>query len=324
MALTADTPLTQILGDKSEASVYQAVTIYEGAILGLTSGGYARGLVAGDKFIGHATEYVNNASGSSGDRTIEHLTGRYRLKVAITSVAITDVGRKVYASADNTYTLTAGSNSFVGVIVRYVTTNTAIVEFRPVSNLDYSYAATVSGEENIATLNLTFSGTGGPKRGIYFKGEIAGAGHSNYGMFKFRTYLSAAASATVHSVCANLHLKDAAEIVDAGEWASSPLYVTVETEVTSAAPDLSGGSLAGIYIGYYVDESGGAPSKAYAIQFNNHASYNWDGLLRFAGGDLGDYPSSSNAPALATGDIMIPILRDNTKYYLVALADTGV
>jgi len=179
-------------------------------------------------------------------------------------------------------------------------------------------------EENINTLDLTFAGTGGPKRGLYFKGEIAAAGHANYGMWKFRTYLSAAAAQTVHAVCANLHFKDDAELVDAGEWASSPLYVTVETEVTEDAPDLSGGSLTGIYIGYYVDESGGAPAHAFAMQFNNHATYNWDGLLRFGAGDLGDYPSTGNAPALATGDIMIPVLRDNTTYYLVAFADTGV
>lgn len=178
--------------------------------------------------------------------------------------------------------------------------------------------------ETVNYINLNFAGTGGPKRGLYAVGEIAGAGHSNYGMWKFRTYINAAASQTVHTLCANLHIKDSGTLVDAGEWASSPLYVTVETEVTTTAPTLSGGSIAGIYFGYYVDESTAAPANAYVFHFNNHASYNWDGLLRFGAGDLGDYVSTSDAPALATGDVMIPIKRDSTTYYLVAFADTGV
>lgn len=129
MALTADTPLTQILGSKSDAPVAASATIYEGSMLG-DSSGYVRPLTAGDLFRGHSLEYIDNSSGSAGDRSVEHLTGRYRLKVTISGVAITDVGKEVYASDDGTYTLTAANNSRVGVIARYVTTSTAIVEFQ--------------------------------------------------------------------------------------------------------------------------------------------------------------------------------------------------
>lgn len=41
-------------------------------------------------------------------------------------------------------------------------------------------------------------------------------------------------------------------------------------------------------------------------------------------GTIGAYASTGNAPALATGDIMIPIKIGSTTYYLVALVDTGV
>lgn len=185
--------------------------------------------------------------------------------------------------------------------------------------------------ETVNYSNLYFAGTGGPKRGLYAVGEIAGAGHSNYGMWKFRTYLSAAASQTVHSVCANLHFKDDAEITDTGEWASAPLYVTVETEVTTSAPDLSGGSVAGIYLGYYIDESTGAPSKAYAIHTNNHASYNWDGIIRMSAGDFGDTASGADEANHVIGfdgdgtTRKIPVLIDGTTYYfLVGTAIQGV
>jgi len=161
--------------------------------------------------------------------------------------------------------------------------------------------------ETVNNINLVFQGTGGPKRGLYAVGEIAGAGHSNYG----------------NALSANLHIKDDGTLTDTGEWASSPLYVTVETEVTETAPTLSGGSLAGIYMGYYVDESTAAPAKAYAFHFNNHASYNWDGLIRMGSGDLGDSASGGDEAAHVVGfdgdgsTRKIPILIDSTTYYLL-------
>lgn len=129
MALSANSPLTFIRGEQSEASVYQAVTIYEGAMLGDVSG-YARPLTAGDPFRGHAVEYIDNSAGASGALAVTIMRGRYRLEVTLTGVLITDQGSPVYASDDATLTLTAGANSRVGVVERYVTTNTAIVEFQ--------------------------------------------------------------------------------------------------------------------------------------------------------------------------------------------------
>jgi len=152
MALTADTVLTEVIDKHSESPILSAATIYEGAMLG-DSSGYVRGLVAGDKFRGHSLEYVVNPSG--GDRTVEHLTGKYRLKVTLSGVLITDVKRLVYASADDTLTFTATGNSYVGTVVRYVTTNTAIVEFDTgglkLGFLAYSNIAGATSVENTAS-----------------------------------------------------------------------------------------------------------------------------------------------------------------------------
>jgi hypothetical protein len=71
---------------------------------------------------------------------VQHLQGKYRLKVTLTGVAITDVNRRVYASADDTLTFVPTSNSYVGKVVRYVAANTAEVEFD------------TTGEGNIAKL----------------------------------------------------------------------------------------------------------------------------------------------------------------------------
>ena len=170
-------------------------------------------------------------------------------------------------------------------------------------------------------INLNFLGSATSSRGLYAVGQLNGGG-ANYGMWKFRTYINAQMTSTVHTLCANLHIKDAGQLVDAGEWASAPMYVTVETEVTTTAPTLSGGSLAGIYFGYYVDESTAAPAHAYLFQTNNHASYNWDGILRMAAGDLGDSDQAGTGAHVigfdGDGDIRkIPVLIDGTTYYLL-------
>ena len=52
------------------------------------------------------------------------------MQLAISSIAITANDRPlVYASDDNTFTLTAGSNSPIGYVSRWVSTGVAVVEF---------------------------------------------------------------------------------------------------------------------------------------------------------------------------------------------------
>lgn len=158
MTLTANTPLTIIRGEQSESLVASAVKIYEGAILGLNTSGYARGLVAGDKFYGHSMEYVDNLLGSDGSRTVQRLRGRYRLEVTLTGVAVTDIGREVFASADDTLTFSSGDNTRVGVVERYVTTNTAIVEFQTCEEPQEGIESVdvIGGAGDITALDLVY------------------------------------------------------------------------------------------------------------------------------------------------------------------------
>lgn len=128
MALSADTPRDYELGDINSVPVKASTKIYEGAAVGLTSG-YARGLVAGDDFVGFAERQADNSATATDGYINCRVISKGIAKLTITGVAVTDVGLPVYASADGTFTLTQGSNSYIGNVYRYVTTNTAMVAF---------------------------------------------------------------------------------------------------------------------------------------------------------------------------------------------------
>jgi len=127
MGLSANTLKTYELGQINEHGIAASTHIYEGAALGDLAG-YARGLVAGDKFIGFSQREVDNSLGSAGDRRVKAIeTGK--IVLTISGVAVTDLGKKVYASADDTFTLTKGGNTKIGKVSRYIAANTALVEF---------------------------------------------------------------------------------------------------------------------------------------------------------------------------------------------------
>jgi len=127
--LSADTPRAYQLGELEHYPVIAADIIFEGAAVGENGSGYARPLQAGDRFLGFCLEHADNSGGSAGDKNVEVRT-RGRVQLAIASIAITANDRPaVYASDDNTFTLTAGSNSLIGFVSRWVSTGVAVVEF---------------------------------------------------------------------------------------------------------------------------------------------------------------------------------------------------
>ena len=127
--LAANKQLPKVIGEENTVPIIAADIVYEGAAVGDNASGYGRPLAAGDRFLGHSIDKVDNASGAAGDKNIRLLTGRYRREVALAGT-ITDVGQPVYASDDDTYTFSAPGNSFVGVVSRYVSATKMEVEFR--------------------------------------------------------------------------------------------------------------------------------------------------------------------------------------------------
>lgn len=101
---------------------------YQGTFAGLKAAdGTVRPLVAGDRFLGLIPEQVDNTNGSSGDKVLRLETG-VDIKRAVTGAsAVGDRGKAVYASDDNTLTLTAAGNSLVGVVSEWLTSTTCWV-----------------------------------------------------------------------------------------------------------------------------------------------------------------------------------------------------
>jgi len=135
MALTEDTPRAYELGNISEYLVKAATKIYEGAAVGLYgSDGSARGLVAGDIFLGFAEAQADNSAGLIGAinvRVIDH----GKIELDVTSVAATDVGASVYATADGTFALTGQEESRVGTVCEFVSAGVAVVKFNALDNV---------------------------------------------------------------------------------------------------------------------------------------------------------------------------------------------
>lgn len=124
--LSAALARTFIESDYKDLQVAASSAIYEGSAVGLSSG-YARQLTAGDKFQGFAANDVASQT-SAGDARVRVRT-RGQVVLTVTSVAVTDIGKPVFASDGATFTLTQSTNSHVGRVVDVFGTNQAVVEF---------------------------------------------------------------------------------------------------------------------------------------------------------------------------------------------------
>ncbi len=102
MALSANRNLDHYVDlEMRTARVKGSTHVWRNAIVGLTSAGYARGLVAGDVFAGIAYEEMDNSAGADGAKAVRVYTvGDF--EHAVSGAAQTDVGRPVFASADDT------------------------------------------------------------------------------------------------------------------------------------------------------------------------------------------------------------------------------
>lgn len=127
MALSADTPRVYELGDVNELTVASGVTIFEGAfVFALKADGTA--VVASPAISTHAFAGLAIQGATAGNRV--RLKDRGKVQMPVTGASAASVGTIVYASDDNTLTLTASTNVPVGYVSRHVTSTTCIVEFR--------------------------------------------------------------------------------------------------------------------------------------------------------------------------------------------------
>lgn len=106
--------------------VAATTTIYKGGLVSVQADGYVAPLTAGEGFVGLAYEKIDNSAGSDGAKSVRVYTmGDF--DHALTGAAITDIGRPVFASADDTLTFTAEGNSYVGIVQDLVSSGNIIV-----------------------------------------------------------------------------------------------------------------------------------------------------------------------------------------------------
>lgn len=110
--------------------------IYAGAAVGESStSGTGRPLVGADAFMGFAVERCDNSAGAAADKRIKVVkSGDVELVVSGVD-NINDEGSTVFASDDDTFTLTSTTtNSNIGKVVRVISTsaNKALVHFEAV------------------------------------------------------------------------------------------------------------------------------------------------------------------------------------------------
>lgn len=133
MALSADTPRTYELGDINELTVAAGVTVYEGAFtFALKADGTA--VVASPAISTHAFAGIAIEKATAGNRV--RVKDRGKVTMPVTGASAASVGAIVYASADDTLTLTASTNVPVGYVSRHITSTTCLVEFRATAERD--------------------------------------------------------------------------------------------------------------------------------------------------------------------------------------------
>lgn len=87
--------------------VAASTTIPKGALVGITTAGYARNFLTGDFFAGHALESVDNSAGAAGALRVPVRRGVYWAKVPVFgSATVANIGDPVWAASNNYADLT--------------------------------------------------------------------------------------------------------------------------------------------------------------------------------------------------------------------------
>jgi len=158
--LAANKSRTFEQGRSNTIPVIASDIIYEGAAVGIVPAtGHARPLAAGDVFAGFAERKADNSAGAAAAINVDIIrVGEIRLSV--TGVVITDVGQPVYATDDDTFTMSPVSSVFVGFVKRFVEAGIAVVEFDAGVYRDPHAAYTVREALSGATKTLDAEDTG--------------------------------------------------------------------------------------------------------------------------------------------------------------------
>lgn len=135
MALTANQEVDHYIDQELRTfQVAASKHVFKGSLVGLTPGGFAQSLIAGDPFAGIAYEEADNTSGAAGAVSVRVYTlGDFGM--ALAGAALADLGKPVFASADDTLTFSAAGNSYVGLVQDVPATGEIILRIDPMRGL---------------------------------------------------------------------------------------------------------------------------------------------------------------------------------------------
>lgn len=145
---------------------------FVGSLLSYASDGYVRELVAGEAFAGIAsgTIQTKDAASADGSRYIEATAGEFDAVLAVSSVTVADIGRRVYATDDNAFSFTqAAASTFVGRVIGVESSTKAIVRCQTTESQDQqrfslSAAGTALSNSTTRTALASFTVKGGTLR----------------------------------------------------------------------------------------------------------------------------------------------------------------
>lgn len=139
MALSSNTPRTYgatMPASDIEIPVAANAVIHEGSAVSDVGGnGYADALTAGEAFLGFAVAACDNTGGAAGALKCA-VRREGDVLVNVVGATATAVGAIVYAADDGTFTLTTGSNTPIGRVVRFNSGTQCWVHFEAATQRD--------------------------------------------------------------------------------------------------------------------------------------------------------------------------------------------
>lgn len=130
--LAADKPRTYVVRGyeaTDDLPVIASDIIYEGAAVGDNGSGLARPLAAADPFLGFADRQCDNSAGAASAKNVKVRTRGCVVLTVVGASSAADVSETVYASDDDTFTLTSASNTAIGKVSRWISSTTCEVAF---------------------------------------------------------------------------------------------------------------------------------------------------------------------------------------------------
>jgi hypothetical protein len=170
-------------------------------------------------------------------------------------------------------------------------------------------------------INVSSAQTSGGFTALWVRAEVATAGNLD-------TSLAVYGEANVTGVCAAANC--VANRFSLNLWGGTQtagIITALAAEIYEQDANLTGSTvIAPLWLRTQIDATNApAAGSHWMIYMNVDGADKPDGFFFAKSLDtIGAYASTGDAPALATGDIMIPVKINATTYYLVAFVDAGV